>query len=82
MDQDLAVVINSPRGQWEATFPKTVKVGVVTEAAREHFGFEPGAFQLRREISGEILDSTRPLVSYGIEDGETLLLIPEMGSGV
>jgi len=81
-NQDLQVVITSPRGRWETSFPKTTKVSEVIEAGRQHFGFEPGAFLLRRERSGETLAPERPLVSYGIEDGETLLLVPEMGSGV
>jgi len=81
-DKELNIVIASPRGRWETTFPKTAKVSEVIEAARQHFGFQPGAFQLRRESTGETLAPERPLVSYGIVDGETLLLVPEMGSGV
>jgi hypothetical protein len=81
-DRDLQIFIASPRGRWEASFPKTTKVAEVTEAARQHFGFETGTFLLRRESTGEALAPERPLVSYGIADGETLLLIPEMGSGV
>ena len=81
-DQNLMVVITSPRGRWEANFPKTAKVIEVVEAVRQHFGFEPGAFLLRLERTGETLASERPLVSYGITDGESLLFVPEMGSGV
>lgn len=54
----------------------------VAPAARQKFGFEPGAFVLRRQTSDEVLAPERPLVSYHIADGETLLLVPEMGSGV
>lgn len=81
-DRDLQIVIVSPRGRWETSFPKTTKAAEIIEAARQHFGFEPGTFLLRRERTGETLAPERPLVSYGIEDGETLLIIPEMGSGV
>ena len=81
-DKDISIDIKSPRGRWETSVPKTTKVGDLIELAREHFGFEPGAFILRRESTGETLAPERPLVSYGIEDGEILLLVPEMGSGV
>ena len=81
-DKDLKVVIASPRGLWETSFSKTTKVAEVIEAARQHFGFEPGTLLLRREGARENLLPERPLVSYGIDDGETLLLVPEMGTGV
>lgn len=81
-DQQLDIVIVSPRGRWEARFPKTAKVSEVIEAARQHFGFEPGTFLLRLEGSGQTLAGERPLVSFGIADGDVLQLIPEMGTGV
>lgn len=78
----LDLTIQSPRGDWDTCFPKTAKVEQVIEDSRQHFGFEPGAFVLRRKKTNEVLAPERPLVSYGIESGETLLLVPEMGSGV
>lgn len=81
-DNDIHVFVQSPRGRWETSFLKTTKVGEAIELARQHFGFEPGSFILRREKTGETLAPERPLVSFGIENGETLLLVPEMGSGV
>jgi hypothetical protein len=76
------VVIQSPRGRDSFSFEKTTKVSEVIEKARSKFGFEPGVFILRREKTGETLAPERPLVSFHLEDGEILLLIPEMGSGV
>ena len=81
-DQNIRVVIQSPQGQAEFTFAKTTKVSEVIETARKQFGFEPGNFSLRREKTNEVLAPERPLVSFHIEDGEVLLLVPEMGSGV
>jgi hypothetical protein len=78
----LNVVIQSPRGRKPFTFEKTSKVSAVIETARTSFGFEPGSFVLKRERNGETLAPDRPLVSFHIEDGEVLLLVPEMGSGV
>jgi len=81
-DQSIELTIRSPRGAWSTSFPKTAKVSEVIEQSREHFGFEPGDFVLRRETAGDTLAPQRPLVSYQIENGEVLLLVPEMGSGV
>ncbi len=80
--QQLKIAIRSPRGTREMVFDKTDKVAQVVEQARLAFGFEPGSFTLRRESTGEVLAPERPLVSYHVESGETLLLVPEMGSGV
>lgn len=81
-DQDLTIVIVSPRGQWETTVPKTTSVADLIEAARQHFGFEPDVFFLQPEGSDEPFAPERPLVSFGITDGAVLRLIPEMGQGV
>lgn len=78
----ISVVIRSPRGSQTFSFAKAAKVAEVVEEARKKFGFEPGAFVLKRERDGSVLAGDRPLVSYQIDDGETLLLVPEMGSGV
>jgi hypothetical protein len=82
MKDTIEVTIQSPRGSALFSFEKTAKVAEVIEAARQKFGFEPGAFILRRQKPDEVLAPERPLVSYHIESGETLLLVPEMGSGV
>lgn len=74
--------VQSPRGRKPFTFGKTTKIADVIEAARVAFGFEPGAFVLKRERNGEVLAPERPLVSFHIEDSEVLILVPEMGSGV
>lgn len=82
MKDQITVVVQSPRGSDSFSFEKTAKVSEVIEAARQRFGFEPGAFVLRRQSTGETLAPERPLVSFHIENGETLILVPEMGSGV
>lgn len=80
--QTITVTIISPRGTKEFVFEKTAKVQEVIDKARVAFGFEPGAFVLRREATNETLDPQRPLVSYHLEPKERLVLVPEMGSGV
>jgi hypothetical protein len=82
MPESITFTIQSPRGTQTFTFEKTVKISEVVEAARVQFGFEPGVFELRRQTTNEVLAPERPLISYHIGDGETLLLVPEMGSGV
>jgi hypothetical protein len=80
VDKTITFDIQSPRGRKTFTFDKTDKVAEVIEKARIEFGFEPGTFVLKR--GDEALAVDRPLVSYHIADGELLMLVPEMGSGV
>lgn len=81
-EKTLTVVIQSPQGQKEFTFDETTKVSEVIEEARKAFGYQPGNFVLKREKNNETLAPERTLVSYHIENGELLLLVPETGSGV
>lgn len=78
----ISLFVQSPRGRKPFSFDKTAKAAEVIEVARIAFGFEPDAFVLKRETEGEALAGERPLVSYHIKDGEVLILVPEMGSGV
>lgn len=81
-ETEVTLHILSPRGAIDLTFEKTTKVQTVIDRARAHFGFEAGAFILKRQSNGETLAPERPLVSYHLADGEVVSLIPEMGSGV
>lgn len=80
--QTLTLTIRSPRETKEFTFNKTTKVLEVIEQARVAFGFAEGNFTLSCESDDSILQPERPLTSYHLDDGATLLLIPETGSGV
>jgi hypothetical protein len=81
-EQTIMVIIQSPQGQGEFTFAKTIKVSEAIELARTRFGYEPGSFVLKQDKGNKSLALERPLVSYHIESGELLLLVPEMGQGV
>lgn len=81
-EYEVTLHILSPRGSIDLTFEKTSKVQEVIDGARTQFGFEPGAFLLKRQSTGEVLVPERSLVSYHLADGETVTLVPEMGSGV
>lgn len=81
-DHQITVIIQSGRGSREFTFPQQTKVAEAAEQAAAALGYPPGgAYLLVRLNPEEELDGQRPLVSYGIEDGETLAL-SETGSGV
>ena len=55
------------------TFPKTMKVGEAATAAATKLGFAPeGTYTF--SFRGETLERSRPLVSYGLEDGDTVIL--------
>ena len=74
-DNELTVKILTTQGSWETTFPKTAKVSDVIQAVIQHFGFATGGkYELRLESDpNTILKPERPLVSFGIKDGDVLV---------
>ncbi|MHB1414246.1 MAG: hypothetical protein ACYC1C_03255 [Chloroflexota bacterium] len=81
-DHDVTVVIQSGRGSREFTFAKQMKVQDAANTAASALGYAPGgAYVLVRLKTNDELEGQRPLVSYHIEDGESLAL-SETGSGV
>lgn len=81
-DREITVIIQSGRGSREFTFPQQTKAQDAANEAAVALGYPPGgAYVLVRLKTGEELDGQRPLVSFQIEDGETLAL-SETGSGV
>ena len=78
----ITVVVQSGRGSKEFTFPQETKAQDAANEAAVALGYPPGgAYVLVRLKTGEELEGERPLVSYHIENGETLAL-SETGSGV
>jgi len=78
----IQVEIQTPVGDWTQDFNKTAKVSEVIQAVLEHFGLAAGNYELRNVATNETLQPNRPLVSYQLEDGAALMLVPEQGSGV
>jgi hypothetical protein len=75
-DHDLVVNIETTLGTWEkVTFPKTAKIQEAIQAVIQHFGFAAsGNYELRLARDPDTpLKPERPLVSYGIKDGDTLI---------
>lgn len=74
-DKDLTINIKTTRGKWETTFSKTTKIQEVIQAVIQHFGFATnGNYELRLESDPDnALKPERPLVSYGIKDGDNLI---------
>jgi hypothetical protein len=74
-DKDLTINIKTTRGKWETTFPKITKIQEVIQAVIQNFGFATnGNYELRLESDPDTaLKPERPLVSYGIKDGDTLI---------
>jgi hypothetical protein len=79
--QDVSITIQTTQGNWDnATFHKTDKVSQVIEAVIAHFGFATnGKYEL--SFKGETLKAERPLVSYDIKTGDTLVFT-ELGAAV
>lgn len=82
-DQTLEIKIQSSRGTKEFSFDKQTKVSEVIVKAVSSFGFEVGDnFELMLSTNTEeALRPERPLVSYGIKDGD-ILILTATGSGV
>lgn len=74
-DKELEIKIQTTKGIWDPSFSKTTKVQEVTQAVISHFGFTAdGKYQLHLENDADSpLDPQRPLVSYGIKDGDVLI---------
>lgn len=74
-DKELTVVVKTTQGTWTTTFSKTTKVQEVINAVIEHFGFaKKGTYELRLEADpNNPLQNERPLVSYGVKDGDVLI---------
>jgi hypothetical protein len=81
-DHEITVTIQSGRGSREFSFEKQTKAEDAAKQAAAAFGYpEGGNHVLVLATTSEELAGQRPLVSYGIEDGEVLVL-SETGSGV
>lgn len=74
---ELSLILQTPKGNWEASFPKTSKISDVLSDVISHFGFVPsGSYELRLDKNpNEALKPERTLISYHIEDGDILVLI-------
>jgi len=80
-DNLVEVIIRTPTGKWPHSFEKTEHISQVIADAISHFSLEPGDYKLERKSTSEMLDPHRTLVSYHIQNGEVLNLIPPDGGG-
>ena len=74
-DNNLEIEIRTVQGKLKTTFPKNAKVEEVIQTVIKHFNFaQNGKYDLRLETDPDnALESERPLVSYGIKDGDVLI---------
>lgn len=74
-DRMITVVIKTTQGVWETEFSKRTKIQDVINSTITHFGFaQNGSYELRLECNpNRSLKPERTLVSYGFEDGVTLI---------
>ncbi len=80
-DKDTTLDIATPAGAFTQTFPKTTKVSEVIQVAIERMGLDPNE-QFDLVHDGQVLQPVeRPLVSFGLEDGDQVELVAT-GSGV
>lgn len=84
--QDLSVSVGTPKGTISLTVSKTATVADVIQTVIDKLGLggSTDSFELFSDVGGEkkeLTPATRPLVSFGIKDGDKLLLAAT-GSGV
>jgi len=78
----VTVTVVTGRGEKSYTFRQETKVADVISQVITDFGYPAtDKYVLTRKKGNEELKSERTLVSYGIEDGEVLVLTA-IGSGV
>lgn len=74
----IELIIKTPLGDWtDASFDKTTKVMDVITATLDKFPKldKQGQYELCKQTDlNEVLEPDRPLVSYGIKDGDVLIL--------
>ena len=80
-DKGLEITIRTPTGKWSNSFDKTEKISQVIAMTVAHFALQPGDYKLERKTPAEVLDPNRNLVSYQIQDGDVLTLVPPDGGG-
>lgn len=82
-DQTLEITISTTQGDWATSYVKNTKVQDVITSVVEHFGFAVnGNYQLAINTKPvTILAPQRPLVSYGIKDGD-ILEFTDLGAAV
>lgn len=75
-DQTISIVVKTTRGSGTFSFEKTAKVEEVIQTVREHFELTgDGTFTLIRSSDQEqLVPVERTLVSFGLEDGDELVL--------
>lgn len=76
-NKNLNIIIKTPLGDWESIFPKSAKVSDVIQAVIQKFNFASnGKYELKLEDDPTIsLKPEKPLVSYGVKDGDILVFI-------
>jgi hypothetical protein len=74
-DNELEITITTARGEFSGVYPKTAKVQQLIDDVKDHFDLSgDGTFDLYLEGENEPLKPERTLVSYGFEDGTSLVL--------
>jgi hypothetical protein len=79
--REITVTVFSPRSPDPKTFTwlKTMKVGDAAREAATAFGYQGGTPSLQKD--GHLLDSSKPLVAAGVDNGDRLELV-DTGGGV
>lgn len=73
-DEELIISVTTSRGSNEFTFSKTAKVEEVIASVAEHFNLAEDRAELLPKGENEPLKEERPLVSFGVEDGDEFVL--------
>jgi hypothetical protein len=72
-DQEIALTIRTTQGVLTQDFDKNTLLNNVLETVKQKYGFaHDGKYELIRRSDNSVLELQRPIVSYGLQDGEEL----------
>lgn len=73
-DEELTISVTTSRGSGEFTFSKSAKVEKVIASVAKHFNLSEDRAELLPKGESDPLKEERPLVSFGVEDGDEFVL--------
>ena len=72
-DQMITITVRTTQGVLTRDYDKNTQLVQILEAVKQEYGFAPdGNYELIRKLDNSALDLQRPVVSYGLRDGEVL----------
>jgi hypothetical protein len=79
---EIRLTIETPVGDWTHDFDENGTIGQVIAATLQQSGLAEGDYEIRKVSDNGTLQPDHTLISYYLESGDVLMLIPQHGGGV